>query len=67
MKDVVATTRHGRLAVLEDGSVCALSILLDADGDETDDPDEAVTGVVDLPDGTFAVVVFCDFDVVPIQ
>lgn len=56
-----------RVAILDDGRVCPLSVLLDRDGDETDDAHSAVVGVADLPDGMFEVVEFADFEVVATQ
>lgn len=42
---IEAVNRFGRMAVLEDGTVCAIEMFLDADGDEVDDPEIAVVAI----------------------
>lgn len=41
----VSVRSFGRYAVLEDGTMLPITNLFDIDGDETDDPDEAVSFV----------------------
>lgn len=41
MADVIALNLGQREAFLDDGRTCPITNMLDADGDETDDPEEA--------------------------
>lgn len=45
MTAIIAYNLHDRTAVADDGTVVAITNLIDEDGDETDDLDEAVVFV----------------------
>lgn len=48
-----AINRFGMVALLDDGTTVPITNLFDADGEETDDPDEAVTFVAGEGDRWF--------------
>lgn len=58
--EVVNLTK--RLALLDDGRSCRVDTLLDADGDETDEPRDAVVAILALPDGRWGVIDLRDFE-----
>lgn len=63
-----AIHRARRVAILEDGTLVPMDVLLDRDGDETDDIEAAVAAVAPLPDGRWAVIDFTQFpDGSPLQ
>lgn len=50
-----------RYAALDDGTVFTITNLLDSDGDETDDEDDAVAAVGQLPNGLWVSFDLRDF------
>ena len=56
-----------RIALTDTGEPCSISVLLDDDGDETDDHDCAVVAVVLLPNGKWEAVDLRLFDAVRIS
>lgn len=58
MAEVVIDGLHygRRVAVLEDGTEIPLETLLDCDGDETEDLDDAVVAVAPLPNGKWVTI-----------
>jgi len=61
--DVPAINLGRRLAIREDDAVGDIRMLLDIDGDETDETDEAVVAVVEWQDDhTWSVVVIGDYE-----
>lgn len=47
-REIVAVNRQQRFALTNRGEVCPITNLIDAFGDETDDPFEAVAAVAEL-------------------
>lgn len=62
MSEVVAINRRLRAALFATGEVVAFSTLIDGDGEETDDFDDARAGVVQAPDGGWCAVKFGEFE-----
>ncbi|PWJ88361.1 hypothetical protein C8D77_11183 [Mesorhizobium loti] len=60
--DVAAVNVAQRIAVMDDGATVHLETLLDADGEETDDADEARSAVGQLPDGSWLAVDLTQFE-----
>ena len=63
---IASTKWASRVALLSDGTTVPITNLLDEFGDETDDPDEAVTFVAGDGDQWFAGLC-SDYDEVTIQ
>lgn len=61
MAEVVAVNLGKRIALLDDGSVIPITDMLDADGDITDDPEDAVTAVAGA-DAEWLAFSLCDFE-----
>lgn len=63
--DVLAINLNARRAMRTDGELCEITNMLDCDGDETNDPEEALAVVVDLGEdageGRWAAVDVADF------
>lgn len=53
MSDIPAINIFSRFALLDDGTIVPVTNLFDADGDETNDPDEAVVFVAGEGDRWF--------------
>ncbi len=62
MIDIESVNTKARIAFTDDGQLCEITNLFDADGDETAGADEAVAAVVKLPDGRWAAVDLTAFD-----
>lgn len=56
MPDASAVNRAQRLALLDDGSLSRFSLMLDDDGDETDDPEEACVAICPTQCGRWLVI-----------
>lgn len=67
MTDIAAINLSNKTAVLDDGVTVVIDQMFDQDGDETDDPDIAVSAVVPLPDGRWAVVLLDEYEGVSLQ
>lgn len=65
--EVIAINRSEACAVLNTGHIANFSVMLDRDGDETDDVAEALVAVVPLPDGRFVVIDFSEFETVTVH
>ena len=63
MVDVVAINRKRRLAITDDDRLVPITNLIDSSGEETDDVDEAITGVVRVSEHVWVVVVFADYPI----
>ncbi len=50
-ENIVAVNVSGRIALTEADDVCAIETFIDADGEETGDPDAAAFAVGQLPAG----------------
>lgn len=59
---IVAFHRAQGLAVTDAGQACVVSVWIDAEGQEIDDPADAVAAVVPLPDDRWEAVDLRDFD-----
>lgn len=60
---IVAINRGLRFALTRDDRIAPLTNLKDADGDETDDIDEAVTAVARVSAGIWVVIRLDDYPV----
>jgi hypothetical protein len=67
MVDIAAINLSNKTAVLDDGVTVLIDQMFDQDGEETDDPDLAVSAVVPLPDGRWAVVLLDEYEGVSLQ
>lgn len=65
--EVIAINRSEACAVLSTGHVIHFSVMLDCDGDETDDVADAMVAVAPLPDGRWAVIDFSEFETVSVH
>jgi hypothetical protein len=65
--DVIAINRSEACAVLDTGHIVHFSVMLDRDGDETDDASECVCAVAPLPNGDWAVIDFSQFETVSVH
>ncbi len=65
--EVIAINRSEACAVLDTGHIVHFSVMLDRDGDETDDVAEALVAVAPLPDGRFVVIDFSDYETVSVH
>ena len=62
MTDIVSVNRTARLALTDSGDLCPITGFLDEDGDETEDPAQAVVAVGQLPaDGPWFTVDLREF------
>lgn len=59
---IVAVNLTGRIALANDDTICDITNLLDADGDETDNPDEAIAAVACYDDETWFSIRLDDFE-----
>ncbi len=59
---VAAINRRTRLAILDSGAVVPISNMIDIDGYETDNPDECLHAIVQLPCGTWECCDMRDFE-----
>lgn len=62
MTQVSAINLYERLAILDDDQVVKLISMFDIDGEETDDPEEAITAVAELPGDYWEVVDLEEFE-----
>ena len=62
MTDVVAINRARRMALTDDDAVLRLEILLDEDGDETDDIDDALVAIAQHPNGKWWAIDLTAFE-----
>lgn len=60
--NVRAINKTSRKAVLDNGVLLDIAVMLDCDGDETDDPAEGVVGVCELPSGKWITLDFRDYE-----
>lgn len=60
--NIIAVNRKLRLALDSENNEGRITNLIDSDGDDTDDLEGAVTGVVEWPDGTWSAVDFRDYE-----
>lgn len=58
----VALNRKQRLIILTDDTVIPFATMLDANGEETDDPGECAVAIIQLPNGMWTGVHLSDFD-----
>ncbi|UXS24200.1 hypothetical protein [Agrobacterium tumefaciens] len=61
-RDIAAVNRTHMIAVTDDGIVCEITNMFDSDGDETDDFNSAVVGIVRVGDDEWFTVVFEDYE-----
>jgi hypothetical protein len=54
---IVAINRKMRFVVLDSGATLPIQTMINADGDETDDPDECIFAIVPHPCGSW---ICCD-------
>lgn len=59
---VVAIKRSEACAILDNGTIIHFSLMLDIEGEETDDVSECVCAVAPLPDGKWVVIDFSEFE-----
>lgn len=59
--EIVAINRQRRIALCKNMYQCRITDLFDSNGEETDDPDEAIAAVVHLPDDTWTCILFEEF------
>lgn len=62
MSDVVAINRARRMAVTDDDVILWFDMMLDVDGDETDDIDEALVAIARHPDGKWWTIDLMAFE-----
>lgn len=65
--EVIAINRSEACAVLNTGHIVHFSLMLDGDGDETDEVSECVCAVAPLPDGRWVVIDFSEFETVSVH
>lgn len=61
---VTATNRSDACAILDNGTIVHFAVMLDIDGNETDDLSECVCAVAPLPNRDWAVIDFSEFETV---
>ena len=61
-REIIAINRIDLSALTDDGSVCPITNLLDADGDQTDDVSEAVVAIVRVAIDEWHVVILSDYE-----
>lgn len=54
-------------AILDTGQIVHFSVMLDMEGNETDDVSECVCAVAPLPNGQWAVIDFSEFETVAVH
>ncbi len=59
---VVAINRTKRLALLDSGAVVEIASMIDIDGDKTDDPEECLVAIVQLPNGMWSCCDLREFE-----
>lgn len=65
--EVIAINRSEACAILDTGHIIHFSVMLDREGDETNDVTETVVAVAPLPDGRWAVIDFSKFETVSVH
>lgn len=65
--EVIAINRSEACAVLNTGHIVHFSVMLDRDGDETDDVADAMVAIAPLPGGCWAVIDFSQFETVAVH
>jgi len=60
--EAIALNRKQKLIILTDDTVIPFASMLDADGEETDDPRECALAIIQLPNGKWSYVDLSDFD-----
>lgn len=65
--EIVAISRSDGLAILDNGDVVPFANVFDAFGNETDNREDGVSAVAALPNGTWVVIDFSDYDPVSIH
>ncbi|MBP2508107.1 hypothetical protein J2855_001742 [Agrobacterium tumefaciens] len=61
-QDIAAVNLSHMIAVTDDGIVCEITNMFDGNGDETDDFNSAVVGIVRVGDDELFTVVFEDYE-----
>ena len=64
---VSAVSVSQQIAILDSGEVAPFTNMFDFDGEETTDPQAAVSAIAQLPSGQWAVILFDEFEGVPLQ
>lgn len=64
---VTAINRSEACAILDTGQIVHFAVMLDIDGNETDDVSECVCAVAPLPNGDWAVIDFSEFETVSVH
>ncbi|SMF65816.1 hypothetical protein SAMN02982989_3409 [Xaviernesmea oryzae] len=64
---IAAVNRSHMMAVTDDGLVCEITNMFDADGEETDDFNSAIVGVVRVGDDEWFTVVFEEYETVRVH
>lgn len=64
---VTAINRSDGSAILDTGQIVHFSVMLDVDGNETDDIADCVVAVAPLPNGDWAVIDFSEFEQVSVH
>jgi|JI8StandDraft_1071087.scaffolds.fasta_scaffold323891_2 hypothetical protein len=59
--NIIAINVHARLALASDDTECEITTLFDADGEETDDEDEAVAAVIRYADNSWFSIELSDY------
>lgn len=62
MSGIEAINRADMIAVTDDGRVGTITNMFDADGEETDDIEEAITAVIRLADDEWYTVALDDYE-----
>lgn len=62
MSDIEVINRADRTAVTDDGRVGTITNLFDADGDETDNIEDAITAVIRLADDEWYTIALEDYE-----
>lgn len=65
--DIAAVNRSHMIAITDDGVICEITNMFDCDGEETDDFNSAVVGVVRVGDDEWFTVVFEDYETVRVH
>lgn len=60
--DVVSINRGKRLALTDDDAVVRFALMLDCNGDETEDVDEALVAIAQHPNGRWLVIDLTAFE-----
>lgn len=64
MKQITAINRTEACSILDTGQIVHFSVMLDAEGNETDDVSDCTVAVAPLPDGRWVVVDMSEFETV---